>query len=675
MKAAELITRVSQLGGRLYLDGGELRLKAPKGSLDEELREQLKEQKAAIIDFLHAAQASDLSAEPEIATVNRDAEIPASFSQQRLWFLEELEPGNSIYNMPFTMRLRGMLDLSALQVAVDDLVQRHESLHTHFAYQGERPVQVIDNSIRISVGHEKAHGLDDAKIAKWLAVNSAQAFDLYKGPLLRVDVLEVAEDDFRLLLVMHHIVSDAWSMSVLIQELTRLYAQHCGGEPANLPELQLQYADYAAWQRDWLAGPGLERQVAYWRERLADAPPLLELPTDRPRPASQSYRGDHLTVTTSARLTEQLRSLAQSEGMSMFMLLQTIFNVLLARYTGNDDVVIGTPVAGRGRTEIEPLIGLFLNTLVLRNDLSGNPEFASLLDQVRKTTLAAYDHQDLPFEKLVDELQPERQLSYSPIFQVMFNLRAQSGDAMSMHGLEVEFDDIERPTAMFDLALSVDEGADSMSMEFEFSTDLFDRDSIERMADVYLTLLEGIVANPRCRIHDLPILSDEDRQTLLVDWNATDFAYPDGLTVHALFEQSAAAAPDNIALWTEREELTYAELNRRANRLAGKLIETGAGPGTLIGISIERTAEMIIGMLATLKSGAAYVPLDPNYPADRVSFMLEDCQAPIVLSKTSVAADLPKTQAQVICLDTFDWGDATAETLNPTAGASPSDLA
>ncbi|MEJ2140408.1 MAG: condensation domain-containing protein [Gammaproteobacteria bacterium] len=427
MSAAELITKISELGGRLYLDAGELRLKAPKGALNDELRTELKLKKQDLIDFLTAAQSAEGKTRQVIKAADRNEPLPASFSQQRLWFLEQLEPGKPIYNMPFSMRLKGELNKDALQAAFDDLVARHESLRTRFESDGQTPLQVIDSTLRTVIESDIRHGAKQESVDRWVAECSAGPFDLQRGPLLRAHLLETAENDHQLVIVMHHIVSDAWSMSILLQELAQYYAARCREKTAQLPELGIQYADFAAWQREWLQGPELERQAAFWRNKLADAPPLLELPTDKPRPAVQTYVGDHLAVTVDVELTRQLRGTAQAMGVSMFMLLQAAFNVLLARYSGTDDIVVGTPIAGRQHGELEPLIGLFLNTLVLRNDLSGNPPFAELVDSVRKSTLAAYDHQDLPFEKLVDELRPERQLSYSPVFQVMFNLRAQGG--------------------------------------------------------------------------------------------------------------------------------------------------------------------------------------------------------------------------------------------------------
>jgi len=675
MTPAELITRISDLGGRLYLEEGELRLKAPKGILTDELRGELKAKKQDLIDFLAAAQSSTSKPETRIVQTSRDAPIPASFSQQRLWFLEELEPGNSIYNMPFSMRLKGELNKAALQAAFDDLVTRHESLRTRFEYEGEVPLQVIDDSLRTALQCEVQTGATKEDTERWRADCSALPFDLRNGPLLRAHLLQTGTQEYQLLIVMHHIVSDAWSMSVLIQELNHLYAVHCQGNRAALPELTLQYADYAAWQRDWLQGPELERQASFWRKKLDGAPPLLELPTDYPRPSDQSYAGAHLSVHTTEELTSKLRALSQSLGVSMFMLLQAAFSILLARYSGSEDIVIGTPTAGRQQSELESLIGLFLNTLVLRNDLSGNPTFRELLDQVRKNTLSSYEHQDLPFEKLVEELRPERQLSYSPVFQVLFNLRAQSGDSFAMHDLEVAFNEVERPTSMFDLALSVDEATDKLAMEFEYSTDLFERTTIERMARHFMTLLTGIVANPKSRIYDLAMLAADEKRQLLEDWNQTEQPYPAAGTLHELFQTRAKERPDAEALICEGEALTYAQLDRRANQLAHRLRELGAGPGILVALGTERSLDMVVGVMGILKAGAAYVPLDPAYPEERIAYMLEDSGAPILVTQSALLDDMPTDGIEVVCID--QMGEPDGHCVHPPSdnGTAPDSLA
>ena len=651
MRAAELITKISELGGRLYLDAGELRLKAPKGALTDELRAELALKKQELIDFLTAAQSAEGKTRALIGPANRNEPLPASFSQQRLWFLEQLDPGKPIYNMPFSMRLKGALNKAALQGAFDDLVARHESLHTRFESDGQALLQTIDPALRTVVEYAVRHGVTQESVDDWVSACAAQAFDLRHGPLLRAHVLETSEHDYQFVIVMHHIISDAWSMSILLQELAILYEARCTGKQAQQRELAIQYADFAAWQQNWLQGAELERQTAYWSNKLAGAPPLLELPTDKPRPAIQTYRGDHLAVKLDVELTRRLRSTAQGMGVSMFMLTQAAFNILLARYSGTDDIIIGTPIAGRQHDELEPLIGLFLNTLVLRNDLSGNPSFAQVVDSVRKTTLAAYDHQDLPFEKLVEALRPERQLSYAPVFQVLFNLRTQGGGSAGLPGLAVEYGDIERHTAMFDLSLSIDETADSLLLEFEFATDLFKRDSIARMAAHYTNLLESVSTDTTRGIYELPMLDAAERQQLLVEWNETNFDYPADLTVHGMFEQQVLQRPDAIALRAGGTELSYAELNRRANQLACHLRELGAGPDMPIALGLERSIDMVVGVLGVLKAGAAYLPLDPAYPAERIAYMLADSRAPILVTQADLLANMPATTARTICMD------------------------
>ena len=671
MNAAEIITRISSLGGRIYLDNDELKLKAPKGSLPPELLAELKAQRDSVVEFLRSARSATTENDTAIPRVSRDHPIAASYGQERLWFLQELEPGSSAYNMPLAMRLKGPLDRAALQAAIEHLARRHESLRTRFASDTEGTVQLIDPEPRISIDYDRVPEASAAAVTQWLLEQSAKPFDLRTGPLLRTHGLETGPQDHRLLLVMHHIISDAWSMSIVLQELAQLYACFCNNSRPALPELSIQYADFAAWQRDWLQGQQLQQQLDYWRKTLADAPPLLDLPTDHPRPPAQSYRGDHLRTTTGRQLTGKLRSIANAHNVSMFMLLQAAFKVLLARYSGSEDIVLGTPIAGRQRGETEAVAGLFLNTLVLRSDLSGNPGFPELLARVRATTLGAYAHQDLPFEKLVDELRPERQLSYSPVFQVLFNLRVQSGGEPQFAGLDVEYIDVQRPTAMFDLALSADEAEQSLSFEFEYSTDLFERTTVAQIATHFGNLLDSIAANPTARIYDLNLLDSAETNRILHEWNQTALSYPADLTIVSLFEQQVQSQPEAAALWADGTTLSFQQLDHRAALISASLRSAGAGPGTLVGICAERSADLVAGLLGILKSGAGYVPLDPKYPEDRVAFMLEDSGAALLLCQQSAVADWQPGRFTRIYLDQFDWrSKPPTSSVGPQAAAT-----
>ncbi|MCP4277204.1 MAG: amino acid adenylation domain-containing protein [Gammaproteobacteria bacterium] len=682
MSPAELIAKISDLGGRLYLDNDELRLQAPKGSLSDELRAELKIQKQDIIAFLLAAQASVAKQGSAITSADRDQPLPASFSQQRLWFLDELEPGSSTYSMPWSMRLKGELNIAALQAAIDDLVARHESLRTRFASEGAMPLQVIDSSFKILVEQETQHDATDSWLADWLVKKSSLPFNLSKGPLLRVYLLETAVNDYRLLINIHHIVSDGWSMSILFQELSLLYAAHCTGKSAQLQKLPVQYADFAVWQRAWLEGAELDRQISYWRDTLADAPPLLELPTDRPRPAIQTYVGDHVKFKVPKELTGRLQAIAQAQGASMFMLMQAAFDVLLARYAGTEDVVIGTPIAGRQHTELESVIGFFLNTLVLRTNITGNPTFIELLERVRKVTLSAYDHQDLPFEKLVEELRPEREPSHSPLFQVLFNLRTQNGGALEWHGLDVDFDHVERATAKVDLALSVDVGEQGLALEFEYNTDLFDRLTIEEMARGLVTMLEGIAADSLQRIGALP-LSDE--QDLLRHQAAETAAKPGNIFIEfpaseieqsivKRFEAQVCAHGDRLVAHSAEVSWTYAQLNSKANKVAQDL-RTLVGDGEQrVGLLVGQDVPMLAGLFGVLKAGMAYVPLDPEAPTARHEQISSEAKLSAIVTDAqhrSLADELVHEGLGIVELDP----NASADIANPDLSIAPDTLA
>ena len=565
------------------------------------------------------------------------------------------------------------------KLRIDRIVRRHESLRTTFADYGDTQVQIIDPSMEIAVNYADLSSASEADIGNTLSRLIHAPFDLGKGPLLRVDLLQTPGDECILLICMHHIICDVWSIAILFNEIRVIYESIRSGTEAQLPELKLQYADYSVWQRDSLSAGELDRQLSYWKQQLADAPPLLNLPLDKPRPAVESHNGAIEKLTLEKALAERLGTLARQMGCTQFALYLAAFSVLLSRYSGENDIVIGTPISGRQRTELENMIGFFLNTLAIRADMSGNPAFSELVERIRKTTIDAFANQDLPFEKLVEELRPERNLSHAPIFQVLFVLHQQSGgevriDNMPVIGMEIGEDQFEFMGAKFDLQLSVVEVADGLSTSLLYNTDLFDAATMERMLQHFRLLLEGIAAAPDSKIGALPLLSEAETRQLLVEWNQTAFAYPQGLTMHSLFEERATVQPDAIAVWHNGTQISYGELNRRANRLAKKLLSMGAKRGDLIGISVERCPDMIAGMLAILKTGAAYVPLDPNYPPDRVTFMLEDSAAAILLTQEALLARLPKNSAQLLCLDSFDWGNPDEQDENPVCGVQPSDL-
>src|SRR5215813_13196004 len=572
---------------------------------------------------------------PPSLTVSRERES-LSFAQQRLWFIDQLEPQSAVYNVPGALRIRGRLDVAVLELSLNEIVRRHQALRTTFSIVEGQPVQVVSPSLRISlpVGDlTDRPATEREEEARRLAREEAQRpFDLARGPLLRVTLLRLGEQDHVLLLTMHHIVCDGWSMGVLYRELSLLYEAFSKGLPSPLSDLPIQYADFAVWQREWLQGEVLETQLSYWKKQLEGVPAVINLPTDRPRPSLQSYRGARQSFELSEELTSALKILSRKHHVTVFMTLLAAFQTLLHRYTSQHDIVIGSPIANRNRTEIESLIGFFVNTLVLRSDLSGNPSFTGLLARVRNVALGAYAHQDVPFEKLVEEFQPQRSLSHSPLFQVMFVLQNAPPMVREFGGLTFSSFAVGSETAKFDLTLSMREEAKGLRGSLEYSTDLFDAATIDRMIRHFERLLQGIVAGPDRHISDLPILTDAEKHQLLVEWNNTATDYPHDACIHELFEEQVKKSPDAIAVVFEDQQLTYGELNRRANQLAHYLRKLGVGPEVLVGICMDRSLEMIIGLLGILKAGGAYVPLDPEYPKERLAFMMADTQAPFLLT-------------------------------------------
>lgn len=601
--------------------------------------------------------------------------FPASFAQQRLWFLEQLDPGKSVYNMLYAVRCETRLNFEALEQSLNELVRRHESLRTTFATRDGQPVQVIAQEMRIElpVNDLSALAASDRERERrsWSDREAEQPFDLATGPLFRTRLLRLDDTESVLLIAMHHVISDGWSMGVLFRELATLYETFAADQAPSLPELPIQYADYAAWQRDWLQGEVLAAQVAYWTEQLAGAPAVLELATDRPRPALQTFAGARRYAELSESLVQQLRALSNREGVTLFMTLLAAFDVLLWRYSGQDDVVVGTPIAGRNRSELEGLIGYFANTLPLRVDLAGNPTFRELLGRVRDTALDAYAHQEIPFDKLVEELHPERSLSHTPLFQVIFAFE-NTPPAQVFPGLKMKWLEVDRGTSRCDLSLFATDQPDGVSCMWEYSTDLFDSETIERMMLNFETLLASLIDQPQERISYLQCCSEAERRRLLVEWNSARSGSTDERCMPQLFEAQVEQTPEATALVFADERLTFAELNARANQLARYLRRRGVGPETPVGVCLERSAEMIVALLGILKAGGAYVPMDPGYPAERLAFMLADSQVPILLTDKRQAGSagipacssaeltqagmpalpgLPALPMQIICLD------------------------
>jgi glutamate-1-semialdehyde-2,1-aminomutase len=611
--------------------------------------------------------------------VSRTENLPLSFAQQRLWFLDQLEPNSSAYNMPGAVKLQGQLDLAILERTLGEVVRRHESLRTNFIVsQDGQPRQVINESgdwqMKVIDLQQMPHREREAQIQQLASAEAAKPFALGTDSLLRVTVLLVSATEQILLLTMHHIVSDGWSIGVLIEEIATLYSAFIQGNTSPLLELEIQYVDFAVWQREWLQGDTLQQQINYWQQQLAGAPALLELPTDRPRPPVQTFNGADYESTISAHVAESLDRLTQQEGVTLFMTLLAAFDTLLYRYTGQADIVVGSPIANRNHAEIENLIGFFANTLILRNDLSDNPTFRELLQRVREVALGAYAHQDLPFEMLVETLQPERNLSYSPLFQVMFILQNTPGSDLQMPGVTLSPIAAAGSISTFDITLSLTNTPEGLIAEWEYNTDLFNASTIERMAQHLEILLTAIAENPDLSISTLPMLTTVEQQQLLVDWNDTQADYPQEQCVHQLFEAQVNKTPEAIAIVCGDEQLTYQELNTRANQLAHHLQTLGIKPEVPVGVCISRSIEMMVGIIGVLKAGGAYVPLDPTYPAERLAYMLTDAQVPVLLTESGLKANLPNHMAQVVCLDT-DWQTIAQQSGNNCVSAvSPTNL-
>ena len=636
---------------------------------------------AESIDQQTIDRASDTTL--RIERVDRTENLPASFAQERLWFLHQLQPNNPFYNMPAAVRLLGDLDVAALERTLGDIIERHEALRTTFASDHLQPRQSIGQQAAPELRVVDLRRLAEPRrqeIAHRLSEQEAlRPFNLSQGPLLRATLLRLAEQEQVLLFTIHHIVCDGWSMGVLIQEVAAHYAGHCTGQPVSLPEVPIQYADFAVWQRRWLQGEELERQLSYWKHQL-EGLPTLALPTDRPRPAIQTYRGARQELLLPEPLCEQLETLGRSEDVTLFMTLLAAFKVLLSRYTGQEDVVVGSPIAGRNREQIEGLIGFFVNSLVMRTDFAGDPRFRELLVRVRETALQAYAHQDLPFEKLVEELHPDRDLSRNPLFQVSFALQNVPLEELQLPGLTLRHLDVQQGTTQFDLALSIQPTETGLLAALTYNTELFESATIERMLGHFETLLAGIVADPGRSLSQLPLLSQSQRRQLLVEWNDTPPEEPRDTSIQQRFEAQVEKTPDAVAMSWQEERVSYRELNARASQLARYLRTLGVGPEVLVGVCLDPSLEMMVSILGVLKAGGAYLPLDPQYPKHRREFILQDSQTRLLLTEQRFVADLSPDTVQPICLDTGSqntaWHDiAQQPTANPPCQTKPDNLA
>jgi amino acid adenylation domain-containing protein len=646
-----LLSRLRRDGVQIWLENGRLHYRAPKGVLTPERIAEIRARQDEIGAFL--ADARSLAGELSPIGVDRPAgALPLSFAQDRLWFLDQLGLADASYTIASTIRLQGTLDANALERAFAELVRRHESLRTRIATIDGRAVQVIDppndRALRVVDLSARAPEMQTAATERLTRDNTTQPFDLAGAPPFRASLVRLAPDHHLLLLAMHHIVSDAWSIELLIRDIAALYGAFRAGHPSPLNPLPVQYADYTLWQRQWLSGATLERALAYWTEQLSGAPEALDLPFDRPRKAAPSFAGAAHWFSIADDVASELRGLGQREGATLFIVLLAAFQLLLSRLCGQDDVVIGSPVAGRRRHEFQDLIGFFANILVLRSNCSGNPSFRDLLQRVKTTALDAYAHQDLPFEKLVETLQPERDLARHPLVQVMFAVQRSPFDALTLPDLTLTPIVGEVGTTKFDLTLQVYESASGLEASFEYATELFDRSTIERLAGCWLLLLKGIASNPDQRVAQLPLLNEAEQRRLLIDCNTTATSYPRDRCLYELFHEQAVRAPKAIAVEDGARRVSYGALDAWSDGIAAELHAVGVRAGTTVGLSGERSADLIAGMLGILKSGAIYVPLDPGYPWERLAFMVEDAglDAVVVAPGGAAVAGLPTVRTE-----------------------------
>jgi amino acid adenylation domain-containing protein len=670
-----LMLRLQNMGCRIWAEDDKLRIRTSKNALTAELKQEIQDRKADILTFLKAAKTQAVST-AEIPALSADSPKLLSFAQQRLWLLAQLQGSSATYNMPIALQLNGNLNIDALHSSLADLLNRHESLRMYFPTVAGQPqvairsldeiaVLTVQDCRKLGSGNKGELDLDTQcpNIQDLIDAHAQQHLDLNTGPLFKAKLLQLEvypersrrEQKSVLAINMHHIISDGWSMGVFLRELWQAYTAYSQGKTPNFAPLPIQYSDYATWQRHWLQGEVLEKQINYWKHQLGDASPLLELPTDYPRPAQQSYRGDRYIYALTPELTAAVNAFSQQQGVSLYMTLLATLSILLSRYSRQEDLCIGSPIANRTHSQTEGLIGFFVNTLVMRQQIKLELSCIEFLQQTRQTCLDAYVHQDVPFDVLVEKLRPERSMSYNPLFQVMFTLENNASPDLDLSGLDTELLGVKGAIAKFDLTLLVTESDNQLNCSWEYATDLFERGTIQRMAEQFTVLLKGIIDHPHQSINTLPLITATELLQIQ-RWNQTQTDYPQDKTFVDLFAEQVAKNPHNIAVVFESESLTYQQLNEKAEQLADYLIENyQIQTDTLIGISVERSLEMIIGVLGILKAGGAYVPIDPNYPPERIKFMLEDSRISVLLTQSFVIHKLPldslENPVKVVYLD------------------------
>jgi amino acid adenylation domain-containing protein len=678
----ELLARLAAIDVRLTLDGDRLGVNAPKGALSAELRAELGAAKEAIKAHLRAhppTPARRAVALPPLVPVPRAASMPVAHTQQRLWFLRQMDPLSSTYNIVSAFHMNGTLDVAALQRSLDDLVERHESLRTRFVAVDGAPRCSVEPHARVVLRQVDLGHLDpalrDAAAMDDVLATAREPFDLAACPLLRITLIKLTPQRHLFCFVVDHIVADGISVGIFFHELQALYAQHSSGKPAQLPPLPVQYIDHVHWQQQVLAAGALDAHLAHWKQQLRGLPPVLSLPTDRPRPRVQTFHGARLLEVFPAPLVAGLKALARREGVTLYMVLLAGFEVLMHRYSGEEDFAVGTAVGARGRPEVERVIGFFANNIVQRADLSGDPTAQELLARVREVALKAYAHQDMPFDLLVEALAPRRDLDHSPLFQVLFvvhNLMVTGGE---LGNVNCEVQELPLKTSRFDLSVDVFDLADGTRVYFEYNTDLFDETTIVRMMAHYRSLLAGLVAEPQARVGALPMLGADEQQGLLAQWRGPSLAPPAQATLHAFFEAQVQRSPDTQAVVFDSHAIGYAELDARANRLAQHLAALGVREESLVGVWMERSIDMVVAMLAVLKAGGAYVPLDPAFPRDRIDFMMEDAALAVVVTQSALAVGLPEGGPRAVCMDRDAALIAAMPATAPAARSGAANLA
>jgi len=660
MTVAAMLADLRSRDIHVWADGDQVRVNGPAGSLTTELQEKLRQSKAAILDYLLAP--GDLS-----------------FPQQRLWFLDQIEMVNTTYLMPWAMRIEGTLHIDALEKALSGLVERHEALRTTLPNLEARPVQHVGRAELISLPVQDVSN-DPESLHALMDQEMHTGFDLANGPLFRVVLYRLSAEEHVLLMLQHHVISDAWSLSLMVRELGTLYDEARNGSVSTLPELSVQYRDYARSLREWMQGETLDQQLDYWRSQLEGAPQVLDIPTDRPRPSIESHRGALYSFPIDPAVRKGLGELCRSEGITLFMVLLAALDILLWRYSGQDDLLVGVPIANRDREELEGLVGLFVNTLIVRNDLSGDPTVQELLQRVRQRCLDAYAHRELPVETLVEHLQPTRDLSRNPMFQVMLVLENKSQQPrFEATGLKATAIDVDRKATHIDWTLYVEESDEELRGIVEYATDSFDTETIARMSQHWHAILEGMVSNAESTISELALLTDAERKQLVNEWNTTEREYPDQDCLQELIQKQARQFPEKTAVACGESTLTYAELDLRANRFANVLRSRGVQRGQRVGICVERSTNMLAAVLGIMKAGAAYTPLDPMFPEERLRFMAEDAELALLVSTSALATcfEIPRDRQLLLDEDKATIDGQPPEPLAPDSAldARPEDPA